>query len=163
MLAWLKLLWRFPLLFAAVFLLGASCAFIYSYAPLHSSKNWKIDYLEDRVDAQNQQLSALEQELSQARARAQGGPQPEELEEMRGELEQSRTQIAGLEKDIRSSKAANQRLRRSLAQKSESPAAPAAGSTPARGGDAAEAPASQHPSEGEQDSEPASSDAPTDD
>ena len=31
------------------FLAGGLIAFVYSYAPLHDAKNWRIDYLEERL------------------------------------------------------------------------------------------------------------------
>ena len=124
---WLKLVWSHPTLFLATFLAGAIAALVYSYAPLHSSKNWKIDYLEGRVDSQNEQINQLEAELVQSRSQTKGQPQPGELVALRSQLEQAQSEVERINKHARQSETTVQRLRRSLAKanaKSAPPAAP---------------------------------------
>ena len=128
---WLKLLWRHPLPFVVAFALGTLCAFAFSYAPLHTSKNWKIDYLEGRVDAQNQKIGELEQELQGARAQTRGRPDPEELDALRTELEQVQAELAGSKTETRRSRSKVRDLQRSLEEATASPGPTAENGRPA--------------------------------
>jgi hypothetical protein len=98
---WIKLLWKHPLPFAATLLLGASGAFLYSYGPLHSGKNWQIEHLEQRVDQQNEKLKALALKLAQARAEAEGRPESGEFAKLKEEAEKARGEISRLEAKLR--------------------------------------------------------------
>jgi chromosome segregation ATPase len=141
--SWLKLLWRHPLPFVAAFALGTLCAFAFSYGPLHTSKNWKIDYLEDRVDAQNQKIGELEEELQGTRAQARGRPDPEELDALRTELEQVQAELAGSKTETRRARSKVRGLQRSLeeatARAVTSEATPSPGPTAENGRPADEA------------------------
>ena len=77
---------RYPLLILTACLLGAIGAFSYSYAPLHRAKDWRIDYLEDRIEIRNIQVKELEEELAQARNSLEGQPSDEEMKALRAQL-----------------------------------------------------------------------------
>ncbi len=83
---WPGLLLRHPVPFVAVVLVGAVASFLYSYIPLHGGKNWQIDHLEQRVDAQNEKLQKLEMEISVTRSDAASRPESGEFESMKLEL-----------------------------------------------------------------------------
>lgn len=104
---WPHALLRYPLLILTAFLLGALLAFAYSYAPLHSSKDWKIDYLEERLESRNEQVGELEAELEKARASLDGTASDEEVQALRKQLAEAtkladsrRSEIASLEKKV---------------------------------------------------------------
>ena len=88
-------------------------AFVYSYSPLHSSKNWKIDYLQGRVDAQNEKLRGLEEELAAVRSEAESRPDPGEVQAMRAERAQLKRENAKMRSEAQRSEKNVQALRRS--------------------------------------------------
>lgn len=51
-------------LYAGTFFAGALIAFLYSYMPLHNAKNWKIDYLEERIATKDGELENLTARLA---------------------------------------------------------------------------------------------------
>lgn len=90
---WPKVLLRYPLLILTALLLGGLAAFAYSYAPLHAAKDWKIDYLEERLEVRNQQVRELEESLAAARASLEGTPSNDEIGALRTQLKEA-TQLA---------------------------------------------------------------------
>ena len=113
---WIQLLWKHPLPFAVILLLGAGGAFLYSYAPLHSGKNWQIGHLEQRVDQQNEQLRVLALKLAQARAEAEGRPESGEFAKLQGDAEKARGEISRLEANLRRANGTIAGLRKSRDQ-----------------------------------------------
>lgn len=83
---WPHALLRYPLLILTALLLGALLAFSYSYAPLHRAKDWKIGYLEERLESRNQQLREAGNNLTEARTSLNGTLS-------RGEVSAIRTQL----------------------------------------------------------------------
>jgi hypothetical protein len=94
---WPRVMWHNPLLFLTALLLGAVFAFVYSYAPLHRAKDWKIGYLEERLSIRTNQAKELEQELREARASLEGTPSGEELGAVRAQLNEA-TSLADAQK-----------------------------------------------------------------
>jgi hypothetical protein len=106
---WPQALLRYPLLILTALLLGALLSFAYSYAPLHRAKAWKIDYLEERLEARNAHVLELEAQLREARTSLEGTASDDEVRALRTRLDEatrlaeSRDQeIAALEKKLES-------------------------------------------------------------
>ena len=97
---WPRVLWQNPVLFGVALLLGATSAFVYSYAPLHRAKDWKLDYLEERLSIRTNQARELEQELQQARSALEGTPSGEQLGALRAQLEEATTLAAAHKKEM---------------------------------------------------------------
>jgi hypothetical protein len=72
--------------YLGVFLAGGLIAFVYSYSPLHKAKNWKIEYLEERLEAKDVELQAAEQELGNEVADNQDKPDGETFKLLQKEL-----------------------------------------------------------------------------
>lgn len=83
-----------------VFLAGALIAFVYSYAPLHSAKNWKIDYLEERLDASRLQIEDLERNLADVQKKMRTRADPEAFRLLQGELAVTDDTIGDLESKL---------------------------------------------------------------
>ena len=83
---WPRVIWHYPVLFLAAILLGAICAFAYSYAPLHRAKDWQIGYLEERIELRSSQVEELERGLEEAEKSLVGQPSGEELSAVRAQL-----------------------------------------------------------------------------
>jgi hypothetical protein len=86
---WPRALLRYPLLVLTACLLGGLCAFTYSYAPLHRAKDWRISYLESRIEIRNAQVREFEGELAQARNSLESQPSADELKELRAQLSEA--------------------------------------------------------------------------
>jgi hypothetical protein len=100
-----RIVFRHPRTLAGTFLVGGILAFGYSYAPLHSAKDWKIDYQESRLESQRKKLDAFEAKLAAAEAEAaqatlleQRAPRPQEFEEAQAKLAALEANLADLEK-----------------------------------------------------------------
>ncbi len=111
--SWPLVLWRNPLLFAMAFVLGGVAAFAYSYAPLHRAKDWRIDYLESRVESRNAQTKGLEVDLENARKSLAGVPSTEELQGMRAQLAEDSALVASGRREIDGLAAKLKRMTRS--------------------------------------------------
>ena len=99
---WPRVLWQNPLLFLTAVLLGATTAFIYSYAPLHRAKDWKIEYLDERLSIRSKQARELEAELRKAREALEGTPSGEELGALRAQLREATRLASAREKEMES-------------------------------------------------------------
>jgi uncharacterized protein involved in exopolysaccharide biosynthesis len=97
---WLRVLWQNPLLFLATLLLGAATSFVYSYAPLHRAKDWKIEYLDERLVIRSKQVGELEEELRKARKSLEGTPSGEELGAVRAQLKEATSLASAREKEM---------------------------------------------------------------
>ncbi len=97
---WLRVLWHNPLLFLATLLLGAAISFVYSYAPLHRAKDWKIEYLDERLVIRSKQVGELEEELQKARKSLEGTPSGEELGAVRAQLKEATSLASAREKEM---------------------------------------------------------------
>ena len=110
---WLMLFWNDPLPFVAVGLIGAAFSFTYSYVPLHSAKNWDLDYFEMRLDAQDQKVEKLEQALSKARSEADNSAEIERINALGSELDRTNTKLAEAQDENRRAKRTISQLKRS--------------------------------------------------
>jgi hypothetical protein len=97
---WPRALLRYPLLILTALLLGALLSFAYSYAPLHGAKNWKIDYLEERLESRNAQVLDLETQLREARASLEGTASDDEVRALRTRLDEATRLAAAREQEI---------------------------------------------------------------
>jgi chromosome segregation ATPase len=75
-------------------------AFVYSYAPLHRAKDWKIGYLEERLSIRTNQAKELGQKLREARASLEGTPSGEELGAVRAQLNEATSLADAHKKEI---------------------------------------------------------------
>ena len=98
---WPRALLRYPLLILTACLLGAIGAFTYSYAPLHRAKDWRIDYLENRLEIRNALVHELEEELGEARSSLKGQPSGEEMKALRAQLGEATKLTAAREREIK--------------------------------------------------------------
>ncbi len=91
---------RQALIGLGLFLLGGLLAFGYSYHPLHGALNWKVEQLEERLDARNLENLRLSDELAKLRSSEAESVDPESFAEVERELEKTRTTLAQAEKDL---------------------------------------------------------------
>jgi hypothetical protein len=96
---WPLVVLRNPLLILTAVLVGALAAFAYSYAPLHRAKDWKIDYLEERLEGRRDQVREFEERLTSAHASLDGTPSDEEIRALRTRLEEETRLAASREKE----------------------------------------------------------------
>ncbi len=113
---WPRVLLRYPLLILMALLLGALSAFSYSYAPLHRAKDWKIDYLEERLESRNEQILELEESLVRARASLDETLSGEEIEAIRARLKEASRLAESREKETASLKKKLDQATKSLDQ-----------------------------------------------
>lgn len=99
---WPRALLRYPLLILTACLLGAIGAFTYSYAPLHRAKDWRIHYLENRLEIRNAQVHELDKELGVARSSLKSQPSGEEMKALRAQLGEATKLTAAREREIKS-------------------------------------------------------------
>ncbi len=99
---WPRALLRYPLLILTACLLGAIGAFTYSYAPLHRAKDWRVHYLENRLEIRNALVHELEEELGEARSSLKGQPSGEEMKALRAQLGEATKLTAAREREIKS-------------------------------------------------------------
>jgi chromosome segregation ATPase len=97
---WPGVLLRYPLLIVTAFLLGALAGFSYSYAPLHRAKDWKIDYLEERLTSRTNQIEELERELGEVRSASENQPSGEQLDALRAQLAEANGLASSRKKEI---------------------------------------------------------------
>lgn len=97
---WPRALLRYPLLILTACLLGAIGAFTYSYAPLHRAKDWRIHYLENRLEIRNAQVHELDKELGVARSSLKSQPSGEEMKALRAQLGEATKLTAAREREI---------------------------------------------------------------
>ena len=146
--AWL----RQALIGLGLFLLGGLLAFGYSYRPLHGALTWKVDELEERLDARNQENLRLSDELAKLRSSESERVDPESFAQVEKELEKTRSSLAKIEKDLsrseRKRKDANasasrwrKRYEKLRDEQSVAAATPAPAESPAPSAPAAAAPA----------------------
>ena len=97
---WPRAIWHNPVLFLIAILLGATCSFAYSYAPLHRSKDWQIGYLEERLELRSSQVDDLERGLEEARASLVGQPSGEQLSAVRAQLAEATKLAASRDREL---------------------------------------------------------------
>jgi septal ring factor EnvC (AmiA/AmiB activator) len=101
---WPRVIWQNPLLILAAFLVGGALAFAYSYAPLHRAKDWQVDYLEDRLEARNEQVRGMETQLEDAEGKLADTPSGEELSALKSQLAEATDLIESRKREIASLK-----------------------------------------------------------
>ena len=87
-------------IYIATFLGGAAVAFAYSYGPLHSGKNWMINYLEERVESKDTRLAEVEGELARVKTDSEGKPDSETFKLLQDELATTDKTIQNLERKL---------------------------------------------------------------
>jgi hypothetical protein len=88
-------------IYVGVFLAGAILAFLYSYIPLHNAKNWKIDYLEERLVSKDNEIELLEQRLASLEIDAADKPDGQTFKQVQGELVSADKTVKDLEQQVR--------------------------------------------------------------
>lgn len=90
-------------LYVLVFAVGGIAAFAYSYVPLHNAKNWKIEYLEQRLEETRTAHEALVADVE-----ADTGPSQEALADLTAKVQDNgeamdtlKQTLAKTEKDLR--------------------------------------------------------------
>lgn len=96
---WVQMAKRFGV-YVALFAAGALVAFVYSYIPLHNAKNWKIDYLTERLEAKDEQLVQAETRLSAIEADVTGRPDAKTFKVLQDELATADRKIKDLERKL---------------------------------------------------------------
>lgn len=86
--------------YAGVFLAGAILAFLYSYIPLHNAKNWKIDYLEERLVAKDTEVGALERKIADLEGDTADKPDAQTFKQVQEELASAHTTVKELERQV---------------------------------------------------------------
>jgi hypothetical protein len=86
--------------YLGTFIGGGILAFAYSYYPLHSMKDRKIDHLEERLQEGDLRLSELERELRSTRSESDGQPDREAFYGLQEEVATAATLQAELEKKL---------------------------------------------------------------
>jgi hypothetical protein len=84
-----------------LFLLGGLISFGYSYRPLHGAMAWKVDQLEERIDARNLENLRLTDEIAQLRASESTRIDPESLADLEGQFSKARIALEQAEKDLK--------------------------------------------------------------
>ena len=110
--AWLWLVLRNPMPFLAMGLASAIGGFLYSYGPLHEAERWKIQHLEERLDARNAELRQLRKQLESAAADSGGADLEGELRSLESELEEARREAGKARKDSANAKEEIKKLTR---------------------------------------------------
>lgn len=100
-------------IYLATFLCGGVFAFAYSYAPLHSAKNWKIDYLNGRLEAQSGRLGEITAELDTLQTDSASRPDAETFVMLQSELASADKTLADLERKFEKSERRVKELERS--------------------------------------------------
>ncbi|MBW2273791.1 MAG: hypothetical protein JRG96_10990 [Deltaproteobacteria bacterium] len=108
-----RIAFRHPGALAGAFLAGGILAFGYSYIPLHSAKNWKIDYQESRLASQREKLEEFEAKLTTAEAGAARAERLEEQAPRRQELDEAVAKLRTLEAKLSDLEKQNGKLSRS--------------------------------------------------
>lgn len=92
---------RKVLICAGLFLLGGILAFGYSYRPLHGALAWKVDQLEDRIDARNLENLKLIDEIARLRASESTRIDPESFATLESEVSKTRVALEQAQKDLK--------------------------------------------------------------
>ena len=92
---------RTVLIGAGLFMLGGVLSFGYSYRPLHGALTWKVDELEERIDARNLENMKLEAEVTKLRSQGKTRVDPDSFKQIERELEKAGTALAQAEKDLK--------------------------------------------------------------
>jgi peptidoglycan hydrolase CwlO-like protein len=100
-------------IYVGVFVAGGSIAFAYSFVPLHNAKNWKIDYLETRLEAKDERLRSAEHQLAAVQAEAADKPDSQTFKLLQDELASVDKTIKSLERDLSRAKRRVSELERS--------------------------------------------------
>jgi septal ring factor EnvC (AmiA/AmiB activator) len=100
-------------IYVGVFLAGGILSFAYSYGPLHSGKNWRIEYLEERVAAKDARITAIGNELAQLRSESEGKPDTDTFKLLQDELATTDKTIQDLERKLTKSERRVKELERS--------------------------------------------------
>lgn len=103
-------------LYVGVFLAGGLFAFLYSYLPLHSAKDWKIDYLEERIAAKDQQLETVSAELASLEVDTADRPDGDTFKLLQDELASADKDVANLERKLEKLERRNKELEKSRNQ-----------------------------------------------
>jgi septal ring factor EnvC (AmiA/AmiB activator) len=99
--------------YAGIFLAGALIAFIYSYAPLHSGKNWEIDYLEERLESKEESLGQATRDLARVQSESADKPDGQTFKLLQEELATTDKTIRNLERKLDRSERRTKELERS--------------------------------------------------
>ncbi|MBJ22833.1 MAG: hypothetical protein GY910_04435 [bacterium] len=94
---------RLPLIGAGLFFAGGMLAFGYSYRPLHGAMTWKVEELEQRIDARNLENLKLGDELARLRSQQAGRIDPETLAQVERELDKTKKALGQSDKDLKRS------------------------------------------------------------
>jgi chaperonin cofactor prefoldin len=100
-------------IYLGTFLAGGLIAFAYSYAPLHDAKNWRIDYLEERLEFKQRQLTDLQAELKQLKSESVDRPDTGTFKRLKGELATTSSTVGDLKKKLARSARQIEELERS--------------------------------------------------
>jgi septal ring factor EnvC (AmiA/AmiB activator) len=92
---------RTVLIGAGLFMLGGVLSFGYSYRPLHGALTWKVDELEERIDARNLENMKLEAEVTKLRSQEKIRVDPDSFKQIERELDKAGTALAQAEKDLK--------------------------------------------------------------
>jgi len=87
-------------IYLGIFLAGAIVAFLYSYIPLHNAKNWKIDYLEERLVAKDNELGELQRKLRQIETDSADKPDSQTFKQLQDELHTTDKTLKDLERQV---------------------------------------------------------------
>lgn len=87
-------------IYLGIFLAGAILAFLYSYIPLHNAKNWKIDYLEERLVAKDTELGELQRKLTQLETDSADKPDGQTFKQLQDELHTTDKTLKDLERQV---------------------------------------------------------------
>jgi len=99
--------------YLGTFLAGGLIAFAYSYAPLHDAKNWRIDYLEERLQLKQGQLTELQAELKLLKSDTADRPDAATFKSLKDELSTTKSTVGSLEKKLARSARRIEELERS--------------------------------------------------
>jgi hypothetical protein len=86
--------------YVGVFLVGAIGAFLYSYLPLHAAKDWKIDYLEERLAAKDLEIEQLADELQRMETALKDVPDGDTFKVLQDELVTADKTVKSLEQQV---------------------------------------------------------------
>jgi hypothetical protein len=100
-------------IYVGIFLAGGLISFVYSCGPLHNAKAWKIDYLEERLEARTTQLVELESQIAEQKSASDDTSRADELTKLRDDLASRSKSIEGLERKVAGSKKREKELTRS--------------------------------------------------
>ena len=143
---------RHALIGLGLFLLGGLVAFGYSWRPLHGALSWKVDALEEKLDAHNLENLKLADELARLRSQNAERVDPEAFAKVEQALAKTESALSQAEKDLkradRKRKDANasasrwrKRYETLRDEQASMPAAPSPAPTPAAPGAPADTPA----------------------